>query len=90
LALVDASLTSQAACDWARDTLMARHALTKERVEWHGALVRKPNGLPAWRGDVVAIEGIGTLRITSLAVEWLVAPGGPPITQALYTGEKLG
>lgn len=90
LALVDASLTSQAACDWARDTLMARHAVTRERVEWSGALIRKTNGLPAWRGDAVAIAGIGTLRITSLAVEWLVAPGGPPVTQALYTGEKLG
>lgn len=88
-ALVDAGLAGQTAVDAACNALF--EALTKRQdlVQFESGFLQRPDGVPVWRGDVIALAGVGNVRIRSFGVHFRHEASGFTHRSALYTGVVL-
>lgn len=64
-------------------TLLNRLSSIRIIGEWSCNLLKKPNGMPVWRGDCVQLDGIGKFRVTSFSADFTKGR-----INTKYTGEK--
>ena len=83
--------TTQAAADWAVSVLAQRLTVVRYIAEWRSQFLLMPDGVPLWRGDVVAIHPYGRYRIQSLSREFgNESPNGNLFRDFVYCGEFIG
>jgi hypothetical protein len=70
LGIFDPMITSQEACDRAATIIFDRVSRVRRMCEWECDFILGTDGVPAWRGDCVELDGIGTFRIVSLSVRF--------------------
>jgi len=88
--LMSELITTQASANAACEIIYDRITPVREIVEWESYILTNPsNDVPAWRGDVVRLEGMGYYKIISFA--WDIELDDSVITRiwGRYVGEKV-
>lgn len=87
---VDPSITTEAAAAFALAVLRGRLTVARRMGEWECDLLLKGDGSPVWRGDVVALSGIGRFRVESFSGEFLVENTARTVRPFRYVGQYIG